>query len=236
MGGQQPLEMRLRISSGRRAAQPLRDGRLSRGIATAVRALVSQSAPDTIFLVVTEPERCCNRAMATRRGDVRWRWLVLFAMVTALFPGREAFATEPSSDTSREIESAFRSAMEAWAAEAHWRLWEMGTSTTRAALPQSEFTDRLRRGNTIPAHHGDLEAVVVSESGGIALLRARFILQQVRGSKSQIAERSFERPFILRHEDGGWRVNLWDFVGMASAFPPDDLPTRPVPPPHTKRR
>ena len=177
-----------------------------------------------------------NPAMTTRRGAVRWRWLVLFAMATALFPARDAFPTELSLDTSRAIESAFRSAMEAWAAEAHWRLWEMGTSTTRAALPQSEFTDRLRRGNATPANHGDLEAVnVVSESGGIALLRARFILQHVRehvrGSRSQIAE----RPFILTHEDGGWRVNLWDFVGMASAFPPDYLPARPVPPPHTKR-
>ena len=175
--------------------------------------------------------------MTTRSGAVRWRWLVLFSMATALFPARDAFPTELSLDTSRAIESAFRSAMEAWAAEAHWRLWEMGTATTRAVLPQSEFTDRLRRGNATPANHGDLEVVaVVSESAGIALLRARFILQQVRGSQSQIAERSFERPFILRHEDGGWRVNLWDFVGMASAFPPDYLPARPVPPPHTKRR
>jgi hypothetical protein len=89
--------------------------------------------------------------------------------------------------------------MEAWAAAAHWRLWEMGTSTTRAALPHPEFTDRLRRGNATPTNQGGLEAVnVVSESAGIALLRARFILQQVRGSKSQIAERPFERPFILK--------------------------------------
>jgi hypothetical protein len=224
------------ISSAWHAAHPLHDGRLSQGIAAAVRALVSQSVTDTIFLFATERERCCNPAMTTRNGGVRWRWLVLFAMATALFPSRAAFPTELSPDTSREIESVFRSAMEAWAAEAHWRLWEMGTLTTRAALPQSEFTDRLRRGNATPANHGDLEAVVVSESGGIALLRARLILQQVRGSKSQIAERVFERPFILRHEDGGWRVNLWDFVGMASAFPPDYLPTRPIPPPHTKRR
>ena len=175
--------------------------------------------------------------MTTRNGRVRWRWLLLFAMATALLPAREAFPTEPPSDASRAIESAFRSAMEAWAAEAHWRLWEMGTGTTRAALPQSEFTDRLRRGNATPATHGNLEVVaVVSESAGIALLRARFILQQVRGSQSQIAERPFERPFILRYEEGEWRVNLWDFVGMASAFPPDYLPARPVPPPHTKRR
>jgi hypothetical protein len=171
--------------------------------------------------------------MTTRSGSVRWCWFVLFAMVTALFPAREAFPTELPSDTSRVIESAFRSAMEAWAAEAHWRLWEMGTSTTRAALTQSEFTDRLRRGNATPAYYGNLEAVdVVSESAGIALLRARFILQHVRDSKSQVAE----RPFILTYEEGAWRVNLWDFVGMASAFPSDYLPARPVPPPHTKRR
>ena len=170
--------------------------------------------------------------MTNRGGDVRWRWLVLFAMITAPFPAGDAFPTELSPATSLVIESAFRSAMEAWAAEAHWRLWEMGTSTTRAALPQSEFTDRLRRGNATPANHGDLEAVsVVSESAGIVLLRARFVLQHVRGSKSQVTE----RPFILKHEDGRWRVNLWDFVGMASAFPPDYLPARPVPSPHTKR-
>jgi len=71
---------------------------------------------------------------------------------------------------------------------------------TRNALPQSEFTDRLRRGNATPATYGDVEATtVVSESGGIALLGVRFILQHVGENKSQIAE----RPFILKHEDGG---------------------------------
>jgi hypothetical protein len=174
--------------------------------------------------------------MRTQRGGVPWRWLVLFALATGAFPARGAFPTELSADTNRAIEFTFRSAMEAWAAEAHWRLWEMGTSTTRAALPQPEFTDRLRHGNATPANQGGLEAVnVVSQSAGIALLRARFILQQVRGSTGQIAERSFERPFILKYEEGAWRVNLWDFVGMASAFPPDYLPARPVSPPRTKR-
>ena len=161
-----------------------------------------------------------------------WRWLVLIAMATALFPARGAVPAELSADVSRAIESALRNAIAAWAAEAHWRLWEMGTRTTRAALPQFESTDRLRRGNATPANRAEHEAIaVVSESAGIALVRTRFVLQHVRSDQSQVAE----RPFILRHEEGAWRVNLWDFVGMASAFPPDYLPARPVPTPHTKR-
>ena len=215
-----------------RVAHTLHDGRVSRHLASAVRTLASQPASDANFRFGPDREPWSNPAMATRSGAVCWWWLVLIAIATTLFPAREAFPTELSPDVSRAIESAFRNAMEAWAAEAHWRLWEMGARATRTALPQSEFTDRLRRGNATPANHGDLEAInVVSESAGIALVRARFILQHVRDGKSRIAE----RPFILRNEEGAWRVNLWDFVGMASAFPPDYLPTRPLPRPHGKR-
>jgi hypothetical protein len=56
------------------------------------------------------------------------------------------------------------------------------------------------------------------------LLRARFFLQHVREIKSQIAG----RPRFLNHEEGGWRVNLADLVGMASYFPPEYLPVRPA--------
>lgn len=134
-------------------------------------------------------------------------------------------AAAPSASTTRLVEATFREAMEAWGVDAHWRLWDMGTGASRATLPQQDFVDRMRRGNTEP--FGDrLTAIeVLSESSTVALVRARFSVRDARRGWSE----AVERAFLLRFEDGGWKVNLWDFIGLASYFPPDYLPMRPGP-------
>ena len=133
-------------------------------------------------------------------------------------------AANPPPLTTQLVEATFRGAMEAWGADAHWRLWDMGTGASRAALPQQDFVDRMRRGNTEPEVGGHLYAIeVLSESSTVALVGARFSVRDTRRGWSE----AVERAFLLRFEDGDWKVNLWDFVGLASYFPPDYLPTRP---------
>ena len=135
-------------------------------------------------------------------------------------------AADPFPSTTPLVEATFRGAMEAWGVDAHWRLWDMGTSASRAALPQQEFVDRMRRGNTEPEVGDHLNVIeVLSESSTVALVRVRFSLRDTRRGWSE----AVERAFLLRFEDGGWKVNLWDFVGLASYFPPDYLPMRPGP-------
>jgi len=135
-------------------------------------------------------------------------------------------AAGPAPSTTLLIEATFRGAMEAWGVDAHWRLWDMGTSTSRAALPQQDFVDRMRRGNTKPEAGDYLNVIeVLSESSTVALVRVRFSLRDTRRGWSD----AVERAFLLRFEDGGWKVNLWDFVGLASYFPPHYLPVRPGP-------
>lgn len=130
---------------------------------------------------------------------------------------------------AQEAEAAFRSAMQAWTYGEYWRLWDMGSSASRAALSREEFTARMRRGNTRPAAGKQVEALAVTSSApDFALLDVRFGLEDTRRPWAE----NTGRPFVLRLEDGGWKVNLWDFVGLANYFPPDVFPGPPriVPP------
>lgn len=131
---------------------------------------------------------------------------------------------------AQEAEAAFRSAMEAWAYDEFWRLWDMGSSASRAALSQADFTDRMRAGTTRPAAGKQVEAIrVTAQSPDVAMVYARFGLEDRRRPWAE----STERPFVLRLEDTRWTVNLWDFVGLASYFPLDAAPFPPLlaPPP-----
>ena len=59
----------------------------------------------------------------------------------------------------QEAEAGFRSAMEARAYDAFWRLWDMGSSASRTALSQAAFTDRMRTGTTRPAAGKQVEFI-----------------------------------------------------------------------------
>ena len=135
---------------------------------------------------------------------------------------------------AQEAEAAFRSAMEAWAYDEFWRLWDMGSSASRRALSQGDFTDRMRAGTTRPAAGKQVEAIrVTPQSPDLAIVYVRFGLEDRRRPWAE----STDRPFFLRFEDGRWTVNLWDFVGLASYFSPDVIPAQPlfVPPPRPPR-
>ena len=148
---------------------------------------------------------------------------------------RAALTAESTwQEVGQQAEAEFRSAMEAWAYEEYWRLWDMGSNASRAALSREEFTERMRRGNSRPAAGKQVEAAqMISGSPDSAVLQVSFGLEDKRRPWTE----STNRPFLLRLEDGRWRVSLWDFVGLANYFPPDFFPPQPliVPPPHIPR-
>lgn len=178
-----------------------------------------------------------SRAAASRAGGawpleaavvVRFtRVLSVLVLVCGSVPSRSVSlaATLTPEQVAQQAESAFRSAMEAWAYDEYWRLWDMGTRATRAAISQGDFTDRMRTGTTRPAAGKQVEAIqVVPESPDTAVAYVRFGLEEKHGPQ----EETTERPFFLRLEDGRWTVNLWDFVGLAYYFPPIFVPDRPL--------
>jgi len=165
-------------------------------------------------------------------------WRMMAAIVVALsllvLRGTSLTADSTPEEVPREAEAAFRSAMEAWAYEAHWRLWEMGTRASRSALPREAFTDRMRRGNSQPSAGKQVELIqVISTQPTSALVYVRFGVEDKRRPWVE----STERPFLLSLEDGRWMVSLWDFVGLANYFPPDFFQNQPLrnPPTTTPR-
>jgi len=155
--------------------------------------------------------------------------LVLIGVGGLLCQGPSLAAALTPQEVAQQAEAALRSAMQAWAYEEYWRLWDMGSRASRAALSREEFTDRMRRGNTRPAAGRQVEDLAVSfSSPDSALLDVRFGLEDRRRPWTE----STGRPFLLLFEDGGWKVSLWDFVGLANYFPPDVFlgPPRILPP------
>jgi hypothetical protein len=160
--------------------------------------------------------------------------LFLIGAGVLLMRGASLRADSTPQEVAQEAEAAFRSAMQAWAYEEYWRLWDMGSSASRAALSRDEFTERMRRGNTRPAAGKQVEDIeVASRSPDSALVAVKFGLEDKRRPWAE----STGRLFLLRLEDGGWKVSLWDFVGLANYFPPDYFPGQPliVPPSPTPR-
>jgi hypothetical protein len=156
-----------------------------------------------------------------------WRTMMTVVVMAVVLGPRGASVTVETTQEAmaQEAESTFRSAMEAWAYEEYWRLWDMGTRISRSALPREDFTDRMRRGNTHPAAGKRIEMIqVLSTQPKSATVYVRFGVEDRRRSWVE----STERPFLLNLEDGRWTVSLWDFVGLANYFPPDFFPNQPL--------
>jgi hypothetical protein len=155
------------------------------------------------------------------------RVLLLFLIGVGLLiqPGASLSAALTPQEGAQEAEAAFRSAMEAWAYEEFWRLWDMGSNASRSALSREAFTEKLRNGNARPAAGRQVEAVqVLSSFPDSAVLQVRFGLEDKRRPWTA----STDRRFLLRLEDGHWTVDLWDFVGLANYFPSDFFPGPPL--------
>jgi hypothetical protein len=128
-----------------------------------------------------------------------------------------SLAASPAEVIARDVEFAFRDAMELWAYREFWRLWEVSTSTSRLYMRQSEFADVMERGNARPAVGRRIEDLQISAtSPETAVVLARIGLEDPGTNTT----RSLVRSFLFYYEDGRWRPQLSDFLGLSSyAFP-----------------
>jgi hypothetical protein len=107
--------------------------------------------------------------------------------------------------------------MELWAYRQFWRLWEVATDRSRFHMTQGEFADRMERGNARPAAGRRIEEVRVSAtSPESAVVLARIGLEDP-GTNTI---RSLVRSFLFSYEEGRWRHELSDFLGLSSYFFP----------------
>jgi hypothetical protein len=110
---------------------------------------------------------------------------------------------------ARDAETAFRAMMEAWAYDQHWRMWEMGTESSRMSISQNDFADRLRLSTIKPAAGKQVEAIQVdAQSATRAAVQARFSLEHHR----QHRIRAFTLSTAAALEYDNWRFNLQDFL------------------------
>ena len=136
---------------------------------------------------------------------------------TLLGPAAGSPAASPAEVIARDVEIAFRDAMELWAYREFWRLWEVSTSTSRFYMRQSEFADVMERGTARPAAGRRIEDLQISAtSPETAVVLARIGLEDPGTNTT----RSLVRSFLFYYEDGRWRPQLSDFLGLSSyAFP-----------------
>jgi len=142
----------------------------------------------------------------------------LFALsVTLLGPVAGSLAVTPADMIARGVESAFREAMELWAYKQFWRLWELSSSQRRYYMSQTEFADLMERGKARPAAGRRIEDLqVTATSPETAAVLARIGLEDPGTNTT----RSLVRSFLFYYEDGRWRPQLSDFVGLSSYYFP----------------
>ncbi len=137
--------------------------------------------------------------------------------VTLLGPVTGSPAGTPAEVIARDVEFAFRDAMELWAYREYWRLWDVSTSQSRFYMSQRDFADLMERGNARPATGRRIEDLQISAtSPETAVVLARIGLEDPGTS----TPRSLVRSFLFYYEEGRWRPQLSDFLGLSSySFP-----------------
>jgi hypothetical protein len=142
----------------------------------------------------------------------------LFVLSVTLLVSRTGFpAVTPTEVIVRDVEYAFRDAMELWAYREFWRLWDVSTSQSRFYMSQREFADRMERGNARPAIGRRIEDLhVTATSPETAVVLARIGLEDPGSTTT----RSLVRSFLFSYEDGRWRPQLSDFLGLSSYYFP----------------
>jgi hypothetical protein len=144
------------------------------------------------------------------------------AFAIALAAAGCAFAGDPQAapQDPQLVELAFRAAVSAWAYNEYWSLYGMGTRDSRAALSEKDFVLQMEQGARRPGI--GVEIVDVHIRGVHAVIRAKVRMEYGRYP----GERFGNRPpptgptdemvqSVLVYEDGAWRINLYQFVGMA---------------------
>jgi len=126
-------------------------------------------------------------------------------------------AASPTEVIARDVEFAFRDAMEMWAYREFWRLWDLSTSQSRFYMNQSDLADQMERGSARPATGRRIEELQVSPTSlETAVVLARIGLEDPGTNTTRYLVRSF----LFFYEDGRWRPQLSDFLGLSSYFYP----------------
>ena len=137
--------------------------------------------------------------------------------LSAIWPPAGSSAEAPTDAAVRDVEAAFRGAMEMWAYHEFWHLWEMSTSESRFVITQNEFAAQMERGTARPAAGRRVEDLRVSvTSAQTALVVARIGLEDPQTNTT----RPIVRSFLLYYQEGRWRPQLSDFLGLSAyTFP-----------------
>jgi hypothetical protein len=135
-------------------------------------------------------------------------------MVLGLIVMAESAAALDAGKVAEEVERAVRAAMTAWAYEAQWTLWEMGTAAARDGIGQHEFAERLRRGGGRPAARRQVDRIRVTvHSATAATAEVDFGLE--RRMHSEVTD---ERAVLaMRLEDGRWHLAFYEFLRLAES-------------------
>jgi hypothetical protein len=145
--------------------------------------------------------------------------------VSAVPPAPGAPAETPVEIIARDVETAFRDAMEMWAYREFWRLWEISTDESRFRYPQNDFAALMEKGNARPATGRRVEDLRISVmSPQTAVVLARIGIEDPNTNTIQ----SIVRSFLFYYESARWRPQLSDFLGLSSyTFPWQPPPSEP---------
>ena len=103
-----------------------------------------------------------KNAWGNRMGYVDAFLAMAVAVLCAIRP---ISAADLPPVTTQSAQAAFQVATAVGGSHAHWRLCDMGTSAGRAAFPQQEFAERMRRGHVEPGAGGHRHTIdALSES------------------------------------------------------------------------
>lgn len=146
--------------------------------------------------------------------------LLLASGIFAAGPGR----AEGDPSTAARVESAFRDAMHAWAADDVWGLWERGMAGSRAAVPRGRFVGQLTTGCCKPLANGVGKVEVQLLGPDRAMVVVVVLLDRCGGRETQ----EVKAALVARLEEEAWRWNLSDWIGIAR-YPSPSSVTPPQP-------
>jgi hypothetical protein len=174
------------------------------------------------------PSQMCH-AWASQAPRPRWGAGALLLLAALIGPPAISPGQPPGESVALQVEAAFQQSMERWAYRQFWTLWESGTRESQFAVTQEEFTAQMERTQSRAATGRRVEDTRITvTSPDTAMVQARIGLEDPGSSSVRFLVRSF----VFRREDGSWRPQLWDFLGLAAfSYPqPMYLPgTVPVP-------
>jgi hypothetical protein len=139
--------------------------------------------------------------------------LGILSIAVPAVPQPQAVPQDPSL-----AEVTVRSAISAWAYSEYWRLYGMGSQESRAALPETVFVEQMGQGTNRPGI--GLGILEVRSSGPHALVKAKVRMEYMKASYARSwisAPGSADETvqLVLVYQDGAWRINLHQFVGLS---------------------